>query len=57
MRSPVIEGDQQTANDAERIRATGAPAIQINTGKGCHLDALMVGQAIGQLRGQKKLGR
>ena len=30
----VIEGDQQTENDADRIRATGAPAIQINTGKG-----------------------
>ena len=45
----VIEGDQQTANDAERIRATGAPAIQINTGKGCHLDAHMVGRALPQL--------
>jgi len=45
----VIEGDQQTSNDAERIRATGAPAIQINTGKGCHLDAHMVGHALGQL--------
>ncbi|WP_293762065.1 hydrogenase nickel incorporation protein HypB [uncultured Aquitalea sp.] len=42
----VIEGDQQTSNDAERIRAAGAPAIQINTGKGCHLDAHMVGQAL-----------
>jgi len=42
----VIEGDQQTSNDAERIRAAGAPAIQINTGKGCHLDAHMVGHAI-----------
>ena len=42
----VIEGDQQTANDAERIRATGAPALQINTGKGCHLDAHMVGHAL-----------
>jgi len=42
----VIEGDQQTSNDAERIRATGAPAIQINTGKGCHLDAHMVGHAL-----------
>jgi hydrogenase nickel incorporation protein HypB len=42
----VIEGDQQTANDAERIRATGAPAIQVNTGKGCHLDAHMVGHAL-----------
>ncbi|GAA0425574.1 hydrogenase nickel incorporation protein HypB [Cocleimonas flava] len=42
----VIEGDQQTANDAERIRATGVPALQINTGKGCHLDAHMVGHAM-----------
>ena len=45
----VIEGDQQTDNDAARIRATGAPALQINTGKGCHLDAHMVGHAIQQL--------
>lgn len=45
----VVEGDQQTDNDAERIRATGAPAVQINTGKGCHLDAHMVGRAIEQL--------
>ncbi|KAA5601809.1 hydrogenase nickel incorporation protein HypB [Blastochloris sulfoviridis] len=45
----VIEGDQQTANDAQRIRATGAPAIQINTGKGCHLDAHMVGHALDDL--------
>ena len=45
----VIEGDQQTENDADRIRATGAPAIQINTGKGCHLDADMVGQAMDRL--------
>ena len=42
----VIEGDQQTTQDAERIRASGAPAIQINTGKGCHLDAHMVGHAM-----------
>ncbi len=42
----VIEGDQQTSNDAERIRATGAKAIQVNTGKGCHLDAHMVGHAL-----------
>jgi len=41
----VIEGDQETSNDAERIRATGTPAIQINTGKGCHLDAHTVGHA------------
>ncbi len=45
----VIEGDQQTANDAERVRATGVPAIQINTGKGCHLDAHMVGHAMDAL--------
>jgi hydrogenase nickel incorporation protein HypB len=45
----VVEGDQQTSNDAERIRATGAPAVQINTGKGCHLDAHMVGHALEQL--------
>jgi hydrogenase nickel incorporation protein HypB len=45
----VIEGDQQTDNDAARIRATGAPALQINTGKGCHLDAYMVGRAMQQL--------
>jgi hydrogenase nickel incorporation protein HypB len=42
----VIEGDQQTSNDAERIRATGVKAIQVNTGKGCHLDAHMVGHAL-----------
>ncbi len=45
----VVEGDQQTSNDATRIRATGAAAIQINTGKGCHLDAHMVGHALGHL--------
>ncbi len=45
----VIEGDQQTSHDADRIRATGAPAIQINTGKGCHLDAHMVGHALDRL--------
>jgi hydrogenase nickel incorporation protein HypB len=42
----VVEGDQQTSHDADRIRATGAPAVQINTGKGCHLDAHMVGHAV-----------
>jgi hydrogenase nickel incorporation protein HypB len=46
----VIEGDQQTSADADRIRATGAQAIQINTGKGCHLDAHMVGHAMDDLR-------
>jgi len=45
----VIEGDQQTSFDADRIRATGARAVQINTGKGCHLDAHMVGHAVRQL--------
>ncbi|MDO9244059.1 MAG: hydrogenase nickel incorporation protein HypB [Rhodocyclaceae bacterium] len=45
----VVEGDQQTSHDAERIRATGAPAVQINTGKGCHLDAHMVGHALEKL--------
>lgn len=45
----VIEGDQQTSADADRIRATGAPAVQINTGKGCHLDAHMVGHAVQNL--------
>ncbi|MGE5781217.1 MAG: hydrogenase nickel incorporation protein HypB [Hyphomicrobiales bacterium] len=42
----VIEGDQETSFDAERIRATGVPAVQINTGRGCHLDARMVGDAL-----------
>lgn len=45
----VIEGDQETSNDADRIRATGAKAIQINTGKGCHLDAQQVGHAVEHL--------
>lgn len=45
----VIEGDQQTDRDAARIRATGAPAVQINTGKGCHLDASMIERAVQQL--------
>jgi hydrogenase nickel incorporation protein HypB len=45
----VIEGDQQTSFDAERIRAAGAPTIQINTGRNCHLDAHMVGHALKRL--------
>src|SRR6056297_1827181 len=45
----VIEGDQQTMNDAERIDAAGAPVIQINTGNGCHLDAEMVNRAVKEL--------
>ena len=50
-RSPVtvIEGDQQTSLDAERIRMTGVPALQVNTGKGCHLDARMIGAALAEL--------
>lgn len=45
----VIEGDQATLNDAERIRATGTRVVQINTGTGCHLDAGMVSRALTQL--------
>jgi hydrogenase nickel incorporation protein HypB len=45
----VIEGDQATLNDAERIRATGCRVVQINTGTGCHLDAGMVSRALEQL--------
>ncbi len=45
----VIEGDQQTTHDADRIRETGVSAVQINTGKGCHLDAHMVGHAMENL--------
>lgn len=46
----VIEGDQQTSQDADRIRQTGAPAHQINTSKGCHLDAEMVRHAVAHLK-------
>lgn len=49
-RLAVIEGDQQTDHDAERIRATGVSAIQINTGRGCHLDGVMVSRALDGLR-------
>ena len=45
----VVEGDQQTSLDADRIRATGVSAVQVNTGKGCHLDAHMVGHALEKL--------
>ncbi|MBI1180651.1 MAG: hydrogenase nickel incorporation protein HypB [Alphaproteobacteria bacterium] len=45
----VIEGDQATANDGERIRAAGAPVVQINTGTGCHLEADMIARALGEL--------
>ena len=49
----VVEGDQQTSNDADRIRETGVRALQINTGKGCHLDAHMVGHALDHLAPEK----
>lgn len=45
----VIEGDQETVNDAERIRKTGCRVVQINTGTGCHLEADMVARGIEQL--------
>jgi hydrogenase nickel incorporation protein HypB len=50
----VIEGDQETSIDAERIRATGVPTVQINTGRGCHLDAHMVGHALENLPLKRK---
>ena len=50
----VIEGDQQTLNDAERIHRTGAPVVQVNTGNGCHLDADMIRQALDQLELQQE---
>ncbi len=46
LRFAVLEGDQQTTNDADRIAATGVPVKQINTGAGCHLDAHMVGHGV-----------
>jgi hydrogenase nickel incorporation protein HypB len=46
----VIEGDQETTVDAERIRAAGARSVQVNTGAGCHLDAAMIHRAIDQLQ-------
>jgi hydrogenase nickel incorporation protein HypB len=45
----VIEGDQQTLNDANRIAATGATVVQVNTGNGCHLDADMVNRSFASL--------
>jgi hydrogenase nickel incorporation protein HypB len=48
----VIEGDQQTTNDADRIASTGASVVQINTGKGCHLDSEMIWKATRQLNPQ-----
>ena len=45
----VVEGDQETVYDADRIRAAGARAVQINTGSGCHLDATMVRRGLDTL--------
>jgi hydrogenase nickel incorporation protein HypB len=46
----VIEGDQATANDGARIRAAGAPCVQVNTGTGCHLDADMIKAGLSELK-------
>ena len=46
----VIEGDQATSSDGERIRAAGAPVVQVNTGTGCHLDAEMIAHALSELK-------
>ncbi len=46
----VIEGDQQSANDAKRIAKTEVPVVQINTGRGCHLDAKMIHRSLKQLQ-------
>jgi hydrogenase nickel incorporation protein HypB len=46
----VLEGDQATSLDGERIRAAGAQAVQINTGTGCHLEADMIARGLGELR-------
>src|SRR4051812_3333414 len=50
----VIEGDQETLLDAERIRATGCRAVQVNTGAGCHLDADMVHRALETLEPERE---
>lgn len=50
----VIEGDQQTSNDAERIHAQGVPVVQVNTGKGCHLESDMIHEAVKQLEPKEK---
>jgi len=50
----IIEGDQQTSNDADRIAKAGAPVIQVNTGNGCHLDAQMVNHAIKELKPEQQ---
>lgn len=54
-RVAVIEGDQHTDNDADRIRRLGVPAVQINTHNGCHLDARMVASAFDELQVKETL--
>jgi hydrogenase nickel incorporation protein HypB len=49
MNMAVVEGDVQTTNDAQRIAATGAPVVQINTDQACHLDSSMIQEALGNL--------
>lgn len=46
----VLEGDQATSNDGERVRQAGADVVQVNTGTGCHLDAHMVAHALAELK-------
>jgi hydrogenase nickel incorporation protein HypB len=46
----VVEGDQATANDSERIHAAGAPCVQVNTGTGCHLEADMIARGLAELK-------
>jgi hydrogenase nickel incorporation protein HypB len=53
LRVAVIEGDQETSNDADRIRATGVRAVQINTGTGCHLEADMLERALALLEPER----
>ena len=50
LRISVVEGDQETLNDAERIRKTGCPVVQINTGAGCHLEADMLARGLEELQ-------
>ena len=52
----VLEGDQETTLDGERIRAAGAPVVQLNTGTGCHLDAEMVARGLGARCRQPSFG-
>jgi hydrogenase nickel incorporation protein HypB len=49
LKTAVIVGDLATDNDARRLRETGAPVVQVNTGTVCHLEAEMVARAVGQL--------